>query len=78
MARPILEIPKPWIGLLHEKHGWDAAYFHYLSDMFFAHRWIAKNARSIEAENGKTSLVFSINKLHKSSRFNGSFSIFWD
>ncbi len=72
MVRPITEIPKHWIGLLQEKHGWDAAYFHSLSDMFFAHRWIAKNAKNIEAENGETSLVFSINKLHKSSRFKDS------
>ncbi len=62
MARPITEIPKPWIELLQAKHGWDAAYFHSLSDMFFAHRWIAKNAKNIEVENGETSLVFSINK----------------
>ncbi len=72
MVRPTTEIPKHWIGLLQEKHGWDADYFRYLSDIFFAHYWVIKNVRQIEDKNGEALLVFNINKLHKSSRFKDS------
>ena len=71
MSKSIKEIPQVWIGLLQEKHGRDAEYFSYLSDIFFAHRWIIRNCKLIQ-ENLESSLVFNINKLHNSSRFKDS------